>query len=361
MIPGYPPLPGGDCVILTGKMPRTSGQSDPRRGDLAQLAACARQIEQDQESAPIATAPDSHESPIAAIGPWLSSFVLHATLIIIAVGLIWSLPMVRENDPIIPSATLGKTRGAPLELATPQPPAESTTLEPLEQTDAADTLPSPLDVTLDQDRSLIGMFGRSITDASAFTPPPPPQAAAMSFYGLSGGNARKVVWVVDASGGMIDTLPFVLKELARAVEGLSDEQSFSIVFFQQDDALEAPPPGLRPATPANMRTALQWARRIVPRGTSNPLKAIETALSYDPQLIYLLSDNITGSGQFEIDRDKLLRDIQRVNQQATIINTIQFLYRDPLEQAGMTPTLELLATQTGGQYRFLSRTELGLE
>jgi len=338
-------------------LPRS--KSSFRRGDLELLAKSAREVEVAEKGArERVDGADAVEGFVASMLPWVTSFALHAALVGVAIWLIWSIPLVGEDRPIIPSATLGGTPGPPLESSTPRPKLQSTALSRAARSVTASV--SPLESPAPTDRQLIGAMGGG-GSSSLFAAAPAPAGGEVAFYGLSGGHARKVVWVVDASGGMIDTLPFVLKELRRAVNGLRGEQSFSVVFFQEDRALEAPPAGLKVATAANKRAALEWAQRVVPRGTSNPLAAIERALSHRPELIYLLSDNITGAGRFEIDRRRLLASIGRVNTSGTKINTIQFLYRDKLEEAGLKPTLELIAQRTGGQYRFLSRAELGLE
>ncbi len=45
----------------------------------------------------------------------------------------------------------------------------------------------------------------------------------------------------------------------------------------------------------------------------------------------------------------------------TKINTIQFLYPDTLTQAGLKGTLEMIANQSGGVYKFLDGKELGIQ
>jgi len=42
-------------------------------------------------------------------------------------------------------------------------------------------------------------------------------------------------------------------------------------------------------------------------------------------------------------------------------NTIQFLYEDPLVRAGLTGTLQLMANETGGVYKFIGARDLNLK
>ena len=100
---------------------------------------------------------------------------------------------------------------------------------------------------------------------------------------------------------------------------------------------------------------------MTPKGLSNPVKALRLALRYRPQLLFVLSDNITGQGRYEVDQRRLLASIERENKSATKINTIQFVYPDPLEKFSLKATLQLIAERTGGIYKFLDARELGIE
>jgi hypothetical protein len=183
------------------------------------------------------------------------------------------------------------------------------------------------------------------------------------FFG-SGGNARKVVYLVDASGSLIDTLPFVIKELKRSISELSDAQSFSVIFFQDMDVIEAPPAGqLKKATTEKRQQIITWldSGSVIPKGSSQPVEALKKALSYKPDLLFILSDNITGRGRYEVDQKNLLKAIQLANRGGTKINTIQFLYPDRLSEIGMKGTLEQISDQSGGVYKFLDGKELGIQ
>jgi hypothetical protein len=97
-------------------------------------------------------------------------------------------------------------------------------------------------------------------------------APSTSFAGLRASNAQSIVYVVDASGSLIGTLPVVRRELEQSLRRLDPSQRFSVVFFQRNQALEAPVPegtkassgGLRKATPAAVEHALAWAGAIRP-------------------------------------------------------------------------------------------------
>ena len=95
--------------------------------------------------------------------------------------------------------------------------------------------------------------------------------------------------------------------------------------------------------------------------------AIVRALTYKPQLVFLLSDNLTGGGQgatqHEIFQDDLMDAIRKANDHKppAKFNTIQFLYEDPLVRAGLTGTLQLIADDSGGNYKFIGARDLNLK
>jgi hypothetical protein len=219
--------------------------------------------------------------------------------------------------------------------------------------------------------------------------PGPPGGAAppTTFAGLKASNVLSVVYVVDASGSLISTLPVIRRELERSLRRLSPEQRFAVIFFQRNEALVQPSgrsgsgPGatalLREATKAAVEETVRWTESVRPSGRSSPLAALERALAARPDVVFLLSTDITGLGDFEVGRDELLRQLDALNpldrstgRRPTRIQCIQFLDPDPLD------TLKKIAeAHSGGSgatagaagdgndvsgYRFLSRDALGL-
>jgi len=180
-----------------------------------------------------------------------------------------------------------------------------------------------------------------------------------SFFGV-GGNARKVVYVVDASGSLVDTMPFVIDELKRSISALSPRQSYTVIFFQAGEPIEVPPRGWKQAGADLQRSSLAWidlkAGNVVPRGKTDPVAAIKLAMRYRPDLMFILSDRITGHGENEVNRADLLEYLDGANRdRRTKINTIQFLRPDPLK------TLLEIAKEHGGVYKYVDGRSLGLE
>ncbi len=188
----------------------------------------------------------------------------------------------------------------------------------------------------------------------------------VDFVGLRASNARRIVYVVDASGSLVGSFPQVIEELRRSLLKLDPRQSFGIIFIQRGDALIVPPGGaLQPATPERLSEAMQWVdAKVMPTGRSNPIAALEAAMALKPEIVFLLSADITGAGEYELSEKALLDAVDRLNprdpatgRRAVRIECVQFLDPDPVG------TLERLAREHGGAdgYTYLGRAELGLE
>lgn len=298
--------------------------------------------------------------------PWGLSFLLHAGLVLLALFVVWStVILTRDEQIIIPTARLSATPGAPLQIKqTPRlktDPLARRTVSPLRNQTPVQMLTQP-----QSDASLVGVLGSS-GDANPFEATLAGGGELRAQFLGSGGNARRIAFVIDASGSLIDNFPFVIRELKRSISQLSARQHFTVIFYQGDDVIEVSPRGIeaKRATAAIKQQVNDWLApekyNVTPKGTTNPVRALRLALGYQPQLIFLLSDAITGQGQYEIDQRQLLAEIERVNRSGTKINTLQFLQEDPLVKAGLTGTMKLIADQSGGVYKFVSEQDLNLD
>ena len=210
------------------------------------------------------------------------------------------------------------------------------------------------------------------------------------FAGLAARQAKSVVYVVDASGPMVSSLPLLLAEVRRSVGALVPTQRFSVVLFR-DPTVEPPQPGpdgvvalipttdeprvmvfqptLVDATPRQAGRLADWFAGVTPRGRSNPLDGLRAAIALKPQVIFLLTRSIerSGGGQWAQGKARTLDELDRLNpidpatgQRRVIIKTIQFLDHDP------TGIMQRIAEQHGSPnpeadigYRLLNRDELG--
>ena len=303
------------------------------------------------------------EAKLRQTVPWFLSALVHG--LVLGAGFFITFIVIRSENEVKPIAVRSNFEDltlAPVRLPTQvtkvvQPTAESS---PLSSTLAlASTSLAPV--------AALPELIEQVSDGSAIASPVfVPNANAeqsATFLGLSGSDARRVVYCIDASGSMIRGLPMVLEHLSHSISRLQSSQRFSVVFFQDNDALPMPHfSAMPPATDAHKRETMRWMHEhIIPRGRSNPLRALELALSVDPDVIFLLSENITGAGPFEIEAQSLLSSLETMNPlrtdgtRTTAIKCIQFLEEDALD------VLRTIADSHGGPngYTFIERDEAG--
>jgi len=290
------------------------------------------------------------------------SIAAHAALfLVLGFGAVALLGRLEAPDPATPVITLDFLDPAPAE-----PPRDA--LAPDDAAPRPTTALAPAPIAAPElpalgDPSLVVPGAEALGNREP--PPVARRSSGATFAGLRAGNVRSVVFVVDASGSMLASLRTVIDELARSLSRLGPTQRFSIVFFQRGAAVPLPPDGgLRPATPEAIRAALAWARTEVrPSGGSDPVPALERALSLRPDAIFLLGTAVTGSGDFAISTEEILARLERANpidpetgRRRVEIQCVQYLDPDPLG------TLRKIADRHSGDYgyRFVSRESLGL-
>ena len=309
-----------------------------------------------------AAAAGGTESVLEAVLPWLTSLLLHLGIVLLAFFMVWSyLAIEEEEEPIIPIARLSDTPGGQLEQSQSlqMQAAQNQRRVQTESVSTEDAL-DQLNANTQSDLELVGLSSGGSGKLAPFgATTGGDEGVEAKFYG-AGGNATKIIYIVDASGSLIDTLPFVIREIKRSIGELSARQRFTVIFFQGGTAIEVPPRGWKQATPEMKERVADWITlsegNIIPRGSTNPVSALELAMRYRPELVFILSDNITGRGRYEVDRGRLLAMLDEANPEGRIkINTIQFLYPDPLN------TLQKIAEQHGGVYRFIQESDLGLQ
>lgn len=298
--------------------------------------------------------PDSN-SAIA----WVISIGMHLGLGLIAFFITWSVMRADETPPPLITATWHE-----------QPAGESSKLPLLLPPTPEIELQLP-DLPMAPRKQVSVADGIAVLNQVASGNPLPKLArrekeSEVKFMGLDAVAAKRIVYVVDASGSMLMHLSSVLHELNRSLATLHPKQEFGIVFFQQDKSITVPPKNaLRPATPQNIKTVMKWIRtsgEVIPTGSSNPITAIRTAIRLKPDVIYLLSENITGSGKYEVPPDELIAKLDKLNpvdprngRRRVQVNCIQYLTQDQLG------TMERIAEIHGGVdgYTFIERGRVG--
>ena len=166
-------------------------------------------------------------------------------------------------------------------------------------------------------------------------------------------QARRIIFICDATGTMIQKIGTLKHELTRAISNLRPVQSFNIIFFTDGGKYHiANRDGLILATPDNKRQAYAFLEDITPNGTTDPTSAIEAAFKQNPDLVYFLSD-----GEFNNLKpyEDVVRQFDRSNKERkSRVNAILFeTYDREAEQA-----MQRIADESGGAYRFVREADL---
>ena len=312
---------------------------------------------------------------LVALMPWGISILFHVALIVVAFFLVWqTIVKAEEEQAVIPNSKLSESPGAPTVVEEVQEESAQTPLT-VPVVDPVVTDPTPTVTDTPIPTTLVGL-----TYVGGQSGGPLGNTTGKGDFGANvfgnGGNAKDIAFIVDASGSMVDVLPFVVNELKRVVNELKPAQNITIIMFSGENVYEVPGgggvKGLRACTPKFKEDIREWVSlenfrfKTGGRGSQNVEKAILRGLAYKPQLVFLLSDNLTGGGQgatqHEIFQDDLVDAIEKANDHRppAKFNTIQFLYNDPLVRAGLKGTLQLIADDTGGNYKFISARDLNL-
>jgi hypothetical protein len=195
------------------------------------------------------------------------------------------------------------------------------------------------------------------------------------FAGVEARRARRIVYVVDASGPMASSLAFVKSELARSIGRLAGDQSFQVLFFRETAdgssgvgysifGASSGTMELQSATPESKKHLLSWLSTIRPGGRSNPRAALEAAINLRPEVVFVLSRRIkrTNVADAAAEVRDVMSLLDRINPQdhvtgvrPVVIKTIQFLDDDP---SGMLQQIAETHGDGEGSYRLLTLDQL---
>lgn len=297
---------------------------------------------------------------------WSSSIIFHLVVLVIASLVTWSVVGSKDDRPIVVVSAPDAQPTFESVTSVTTLPSESSSMggapvvsasQPVEAADLAELLVAADDL-------LSSSTVLAATPGAGETP-------GVSFGGVAAPAATRIVFVVDASGSMIGAFRAVIREVERTLRQLDTRQSFTVLLFQGDQVLSPQTlrGGLRPATPQAVDSVVQWMRQANPKDRSNPSKALTDAFRLDPEVVYLVSTDITGSGSYEVDRGQLFALLERLNprrgdgRRDTIVRCIQLLDDDRLG------TLREIARRHGSDtageddsgFAFIGRDKLGLD
>lgn len=316
------------------------------------------------------SASEAVHDTVVEMGPWMVSLMAHLGVIILALFLVWSTMVAQPDEPVGPvSVEMKRPVNEELLKSDDKPLIDHNKAQRNPKSEPVATTQPDFRVIKNSPLEHVGVGPQTNPIKAIFTAPTPGDDGLFEDPGKGRGEfgpAKRIVFVIDASGSVIDGFDFVINELRRTIHKLDEDQSFSVVFFQHGFALEAAPGGskgrgMHKATWERKVAVCDWittsSGHITPSGSSDPRPALTRAFAYKPDLVYILSDNITGRGVYQLDRDDLLKDISTLNvtrsgDPRATIHTIQFLYPDPLD------TLEAISKRTKGTHRFVRESDL---
>ncbi len=170
-----------------------------------------------------------------------------------------------------------------------------------------------------------------------------------SFIG-NGGNATRIVYILDHEGSMLENFQFLKNHLRKSIDGLVPLQSFAVIVFRKYYRILGPS-RLVHATLRNKQEFFRRFSTVAPAGAAQyryryfarPFKA---AFRLHPQIIYFLT-----KGAFD---PKLISYIKSLNKNHAVhIYTYAFTLQDPVSRKN----LKRIARENGGEYKYISRQE----
>ncbi len=184
-----------------------------------------------------------------------------------------------------------------------------------------------------------------------------------TFYG-TGGNATRIVYIIDTSGSMLDNLDYIKQELTRSVNRLVPLQFVGVVAFSERGEMITGSSLVR-ATPDAKKDISAKIAKLIPKGKNNDeldpfVDAFKKAAALKPQLIYFITD-----GWFD---PRLSQTIDILNKDKSIsINCLVLLAANPDGSGGgnlveVNPLYEQnlkdLSARNKGSYRIMREKDL---
>ncbi len=302
-----------------------------------------------QETLPHRGSASTNLTGVAVLIAWVASVALHGGGL---AAMFWVVfPFTAREPPDVPLVHVDLVGPVePVSFVPPRNPdltSQSASLDPLAVRVAAEKFDELEDLGLTKKPELsiigIGSGGGDFSDygLTAGGGPGP------DFFGLgtSARGARKIVYVVDRSGSMLDTFVHVREELKQSIDELRRSQKFHVIFFNAGEPLENPPKRPVSAIRAQKERFFQFLDKVFPEGSTHPERAMRRALSLEPDLIYFLTD-----GEFH---PSLGDELDKWNRSRRVrIFTIAFF-----DQAG-AELLERIAREHGGEFKFVCEDDV---
>ena len=294
---------------------------------------------------------------------WLASGILHAVLLLLLAS--WTLGQATVKDQVSIQASINREESYNVEFMEPLAAAEAVPEEtPASEAEvevdlgqpAAERAPITGIPAIEVAQPELRPSQPTVTTETLTTLTSDTQAIAANtkFCGIEGGG-NNFVYLVDSSGSMGAAFESARDELMRAINALTAEQRFYVVFFDaESDYLNLSGDKREDfavaATAANKQAFARWASKIQMDRGKAPYEALEFAINLQPDVIFLLSD-----GEFPQRIEDHLQELNHsenlfgLSTQSCIIHTIGYHSREGEER------MQRIAQQHGGQYRHVPR------
>jgi hypothetical protein len=282
----------------------------------------------------------------------LISVACHAALFAVMFLTAWLSDLTGQRDdlPIARTDLLGDLTesrveldfqgGSPLQTEVPKP--ESLQVKPRRFEMATRTVSAAR-----PELSIVGIGTGGGDDFAAYGLRASAGGPGPEFFGIGrrARGARRIVYVVDRSGSMLNTIEAVKRELRKSVDGLRRGQKFHVIFFNAGPPLENRPKRLVPATGSQKDRLFEFLETIQAEGNTDPIPAMERAFRVNPDLIYFLTD-----GDFS---PVLLERLREINaKKRARIFTIAYV------SEGGRVLLEQIAREHDGDFKYVSEHEI---
>lgn len=167
------------------------------------------------------------------------------------------------------------------------------------------------------------------------------------YYGLRI-YADRIVFIIDTSGSMVGPrLAAAKQELLKAIDGLDQNTQFSIIVF--NSAVGVWHRDLVPATDRAKQAAARFVLAQEAQGSTASYDALETALRYDAEAIYFLTDGVPNGGKIDAPQ-AIVAAITRVNRARRL--SIYSIGIGVGQRGALFDTfLDTLAKENWGEYR----------
>src|SRR6266436_826404 len=151
------------------------------------------------------------------------------------------------------------------------------------------------------------------------TPVTQPTAATKPATALAPkGAGKKVMYLLDGSGSMVNVFDAARMEVRKAIDDLAAGDAFNVIF--DSDNFSSAFPALLPATDRNKKQCYDFLDKAFVRGENDPIAAMEKAFAQKPNFIWWLTD-----GSLNDTPRKIAETIDRRNTNRIRINTITLL------------------------------------